>query len=191
MAEAPAESAARRRPVTPRVFVSRPSVLSTEQEDRLREWLHRLELLELESVALDRDAYDIPPWDQIRSVIKGADGLLILGFRQLRVTDGVWRPDTIESRDAAPWWATPWNQIEAAFGLMAGIPVLVAHEPGVTEGVFSADVWGRDLFGVRLDASVEAANKTPTATGGGSGAVVTAWARAVKERVFARTSSSA
>jgi hypothetical protein len=176
--------------VTPSVFVSRPAVLSREQNAHLQEWLRKLELLNFDSVTLNRDSYDVPPWDQIRGVIKRADGLLVLGFRQVHVSEGLWRPGTIESRDAALWWATPWNHIEAGFGLMAGVPVLVAHEAGVTEGVFSRDAWGGDLFGVRLEANLEAASAIGPSSGDPSAAVVTAWARAVKARVSIRATSS-
>ena len=177
--------------VTPRVFVSRPAVVSSEQNARLQAWLRHLELLEFDQVTLDRDSYDVPPWDQIRSAIKEADGLLILGFRQLHVSEGLWRPGTVESRDAAPWWGTPWNHIEAGFGLMAGVPVLVAHEADVTEGVFSRDAWGGDLFGVRLEANLEAAGMMVAPSSGDTSiAVVTAWAQAVKDRVSIRVTSS-
>ena len=176
--------------VTPRVFVSRPAVLSRGQNAHLQEWLRQLELLKFDSVTLDRASYDVPPWDQIRGAIKGADGLLILGFRQLHVSEGLWRPGTIESRDAALWWATPWNHIEAGLGLMAGVPVLVAREAGVTEGVFSRDAWGGHLFGVRLEANLEATSVIAPSSAGTSDAVVMAWARAVKDRVSSRAISS-
>jgi hypothetical protein len=164
-------------PVTLCVFVSRPALLSRGQDARLRQWLRRLESLGLDPFTLDRDSYDMPPWDQMRTAIGGADGLLILGFRQLHVREGVWRPGTIESRTAADWWGTPWNHIEAGFGLMARVPVLVAHEAGVTEGIFCRDAWGGDLFGVRL----EAADAVDLSSDDTSGAVVTAWAQAVRE----------
>lgn len=163
--------------MTPRVFVSRPAILSREQDARLRQWLRYLESLGLYPFTLDRNSYDTPPWDQIRTAIGGADGLLILGFRQLHVREGAWRLGTIESRDAADWWGTPWNHIEAGFGLMARVPVLVAHEAGVTEGIFCRDAWGGDVFGVRLEAT-DAADR---ANDDASDAVVTAWARAVRK----------
>lgn len=163
--------------MTPRVFVSRPALLTSEQDARLRQWLRFLESLDLEPFTLDRDSYGEPPWEQIRTAIGGADGLLILGFGQLHVRDGVWRPGTVESRDVADCWGTPWNQIEAGFGLMARVPVLVAHEAGVAEGVFCREAWGGDLFGVRL----ETADAVDTSTADTSGAVVRAWARAVRE----------
>jgi hypothetical protein len=155
----------------PRVFVSRPAALTAEQDLRLRAWLVELELLSFESVELDRDSYGAVPWDQLRSAVGRADGALILGFRQLLVDDGVWRPETAESSVAARWWATPWNQIEAGLALMAGLPVLVAHEEGVNEGVFRADTRGGDLFGVSLDIDLEAA-----------GTAVARWAKAVSDR---------
>ena len=160
--------------MTPQVFVSRPAVLSREQKSSCHNWLRALTVLGFEAIALDRAAYDPVPWEQLRHTIRSADGALILGFRQLKVIDGQWRPETDEAAPPAHWWATPWNEVEAGLAIMATIPVLVAAEEGIEEGVFSSDVWGSDVYGFSLGAELE---PTPPP--------VAAWAEAVRARALA------
>jgi hypothetical protein len=66
---------------------------------------------------------------------------LILGFRQVRIDRGELRPGTPEARQLEGWIATPWNQVEGGLAIMAGLPVLVAPEDGVVEGIFDGDAW--------------------------------------------------
>lgn len=174
----------------PRVFVSRPAVLSQEQDLRCQRWLRHLGLLGFEPFALDRGCYDAVPWDQLRAAVREADGVLVLGFRQLHVNQGVWRPETSECRAAARWWGTPWNQIEAGLALTAPLPVLVAPEDGVAEGVFCPAAWGGNLFGVNLDINLEVVRVPAAEIGDESLAVVAAWAQAVKDGASAASMSS-
>lgn len=160
--------------MTPRVFVSRPAALTEEQDLRYRSWLGNLAALGFEPATLDRASYETVPWEQLRTLVREADGSLILGFRQLRVDGGLWRPGTAESGVAARWWGTPWSQIEAGLALMAGLPVLVAPEDGVIEGVFRPDTWGGTLFGVSEESAP-----------GASDAAVTEWAQAVNDHASA------
>ena len=155
--------------MTPQVFVSRPAALSRGQAASCQNWLRALMALGFEPITLDRAEYDPVPWPQLRQTIGTANGALILGFRQLKVTEGEWRSQTDEAVPPAQWWTTPWNEIEAGMAIMASIPVLVAAEEGVGEGSFSSNVWGDDVYGVRLNADLE---PTP--------ASVAAWAERVQ-----------
>jgi len=163
--------------VTPRVFVSRPAVLSPQQGASCDSWLSALTELGLEPFGLARAVYDAAPWEQLRDAIRAADGALVLGFRQLEVSDGEWRSATSEAAPPARWWATPWNELEAGLAIMASIPVLVAAEEGIEEGVFASDVWGDGVygFGFTLGATLE----PPPSP-------VAAWAGAVHSRALAR-----
>jgi hypothetical protein len=164
--------------------VSRPAVLSAGQTTAYRRWLDHLAALDFAPSTLTRAEYESIPLEQLRKAIAAADGALVLGFRQLNVEQGVWRPDTTEMTPWSGWLATPWNQVEAALAIMARVPVLVAPEGGVTEGVFSSHVWADGLYGVDLhldlafgrlvrdaDVSYEAAPSLHT---------VMAWARQVR-----------
>jgi hypothetical protein len=176
--------------VKPRVFVSRPAVLSKEQDVRSQQWFRHLASLGFEFFALERSSYDIVPWNQVRSAVEEADGVLILGFRQLQVDQGLWRPGTTECRLAPRWWGTPWNHIEAGLALMTPAPVLVAPEEGVTEGVFCSELWGGNLFGAALEVNLEHGPVPAEDNGARSRAAVAAWAQAVKDRGSSRPVSA-
>ena len=85
--------------------------------------------------------------------VDAADGVLVLGFRQLVIDSAVWRADTAERADVTgESWTSPWLQIETGMALAAGLPVLVAAEADVHEGVFARDTWTGQLAGTSLEA---------------------------------------
>ncbi len=81
-----------------------------------------------------------------------ADGALVLGFRQLTVDSGTWRRGTDEETDITATWTSPWLHVETGMALAAGVPVLVAPESTVCEGVFESDNWTGALRGTSVDA---------------------------------------
>lgn len=159
----------------PQVFVSRPAVLSCTQTATYERVVHRLTSLEIAPLYLERREYRRVPWEQLRDAIGRVDGAVVLGFRQMVVNDGWWRTGTTEVRSAAGEYPTAWNHLEAGLAVMAEVPVLVLPEAGVADGVFSGDVWGGDVYGVRaacLEDGVDLANLT-----------FRNWVRAVRRRV--------
>ena len=141
--------------MTARAFVSRPTTLTPEQEATCGEWLGAIRALGVEPVDVARADYERSPWRQLSDAIRSADGALILGFRQLEVLDGRWRPGTHEASRPEQWWATPWNGLEAGLAIMAGKPVLVAADDGVCEGIFAPEVWGSGVYGLSLGAALD------------------------------------
>jgi hypothetical protein len=93
------------------------------------------------------------PWAQLGQCIADADGVLVLGLRQLSVGAGIWRPGTAEERVAASYLTSAWMQLEAGMALMAGLPTLVVAEAGVEEGVFDPRTWTGLVSGAALDTS--------------------------------------
>jgi hypothetical protein len=134
-----------------RVFISRPAMLTDRQATAKRAWTKLISSLGFAPLHLDRRDYQDIPWEQLRSAIRSADGALVLGFRQLSVASGALRPETPEALPAAGWYPTAWNQIEAGLAVMAALPVLVAPETGVTDGVFCPQVWGDQVSGLQVD----------------------------------------
>lgn len=135
----------------PQIFVSRPSTLTAAQESLEGKWLAGLIGLGFTPNALPRGDYDPDPWTEIREMVEAADGALILGFRQLRLDRGKWRPETPLAAESSGWLATPWNQLEAGMAIMAGLPVLVVPEEGVTEGIFAGDTWTDQVGAAPID----------------------------------------
>lgn len=102
-------------------------------------------------VILQRDDYGPDPWAALLQAVRTSHGALVLGFRQLRVNDGEWRPGTPETRDLDGWSATPWNHVEAGLAISADIPVLVVPEDGVAEGIFAAEAWTGGVRAAPID----------------------------------------
>jgi hypothetical protein len=139
--------------VTPTVFVSEPTELSSSQRLLQDQWHHRLSEFGFDVLRIGREQHRADPWRPVLEFIDAADGLLVLGFRQLVIDSAVWRIDTNEQAavDGAAW-TSPWLQIETGMALAAGLPVLVAAEAGVREGVFDASGWTDQLAGTALEA---------------------------------------
>ena len=136
----------------PQVFVGTPAALIPQQRARLNAWLAWSEDQSLHVVRLERSAYDSHPWRQLARYLARADGVILLGFRQLDARNAIWRPETSEQDSGLGWWTTPWLQVEAGMAAALRIPVLVAAEGEVKEGVFSPDVWAPPLYGTALEA---------------------------------------
>jgi hypothetical protein len=159
----------------PRIFLSRPSLLSHDQEMAAELWRHSLQRMGIEPIAPSPVFVGEALWTTLRRSLETADGVLILGFRQLRIDEGCWRPDTVASVDPARWWPTPWNHVESGMAIMAGLPLLVIRENGVSGGVFDPCVWTDGVYGAGLNVpSTEPA--------------VMAWASDVFARYRVRTS---
>jgi hypothetical protein len=132
------------------VFLGVPAVLTARQQSYLEQWLEWLESQSLDVVRLERPAYSQYPWRTLTELISQADGVVLLGFRQLDARTATWRPHTKEEGHPAGWWTSPWLNLEAGLAVMLGLPVLVAPDEGVQEGVFSPDVWGGQVYGTAI-----------------------------------------
>jgi hypothetical protein len=137
-------------PELPRVFLGTPSVLSPEQQPELDRWVTWLQRRSCDVLRMGRDSYGADPWRTLSNLIAHCDGAVLLGFRQLDARTAIWRPDTKEEAPSAGWWTSPWLQIEAGMAAALHVPLLVAAEPPVEDGVFQPDVWGPQVTGVPL-----------------------------------------
>lgn len=137
--------------MTPRIFLSRPRLLSPDQEMAAGLWSRSLERMGMEQMAPLPVYVGDALWATLRRNLEIADGALILGLRQLRIDEGCWRPDTVAPVDPARWWPTPWNHVEAGMAIMAGLPLLAIREDGVASGVFDSCGWTDGVYGADLD----------------------------------------
>jgi hypothetical protein len=141
--------------VSARIFLSCPSVLSSSQESAVERWgciirRMRMELIPpVQAVTADR------LWKTLRENIASAHGALIMGFRQLRVDGGCWRPNTVAPETPATWWPSPWTELEAGMAIMADLPLLALREPGVAGGVLEPALWIPEICGADLDAPAD------------------------------------
>ncbi|MER5526296.1 hypothetical protein ABT075_17105 [Streptomyces sp. NPDC002677] len=158
----------------PRVFLGAPSILTPQQQPDLERWVAWLEHRSCEVVRVTRDSYGADPWRLLTGLFSHSDGVLLLGFRQLDARSAVWRPDTKEEARSPDWWTSPWLQLEAGMAVALRVPVLVAPETEVEDGVFHPDVWGTHVQGTALT---------------DPGATADRWLTAVREHRDRRTSA--
>jgi hypothetical protein len=138
--------------MVPRVFLCEPSGLNPAQRLASDEWHARLFGFGFDVDQLRRENYASEPWPELRTRVEGADGVIVLGFRQLFVSAGSWRPATQAAtviRGAV--WSSPWLQTEAGLAIALGRPVLVSPEAGVCEGVFAVETWTGPLCGTSME----------------------------------------
>lgn len=159
----------------PGVFLGVPAILTPRQQMDVDLWLVWLVDHSMFVRRVEREAYSDDPWEALTRVIASTDGVVLLGFRQLDGSSPMRRPGTDEEPSATDWRTSPWLQIEAGMATALGLPVLVAPEPGVAEGVFSNDVWQGSVEGTQL--------RQP-------GATRKRWLKAVHRHWVARTESS-
>jgi hypothetical protein len=135
------------------VFVSEPTELSSSQRLLSRQWHQRLSERGFGVIRLGRDRYQKDPWRLVLQYLDTADGVLVLGFRQLTIESAIWRRDTAEQASVSDaTWTSPWLHIETGMALASGLPVLAAAESGVHEGVFAHDTRIGQLAGTSLEA---------------------------------------
>ena len=137
--------------MTPRVFLCEPSGLTTTQRAVSDQWHERLFGLGFDVDQLRSDEYERDPWNVLLHRIGTSDGVLVLGFAQLVASAATWRPSTDQEQQVAATWTSPWLHLEAGIALSAGLPLLVAPEPGVTEGVFACAVWTGVVRGTAVE----------------------------------------
>lgn len=89
------------------------------------------------------------PLQAIIRIIDDCRGMIVLGYPQIEIYQHVRRSDSIQ-QDPSFRFATPWNQIEAALGYGAKIPVLVIAHPGIGGGIFDHGVTGQYVLSIDL-----------------------------------------
>lgn len=138
--------------MAPRVFLCEPSGLSPSQRALSDRWHERLFSMGLDVDQVRRDSYSSDPWRTLLRRITTADGALVLGFGQMFIESGTWRRGAPHQSDVVgATWTSSWLQAEAGIAIAAGVPVLVAPETGVSEGVFAPATWTGPIVGTAVD----------------------------------------
>ena len=112
------------------VFLSQPAVLTVEQQILVDRIAHLVEQGEVDVVRLRRQEYPASgSLGELRRLMSGCSGLVIVGVRQLTVADGTLRPGTPEEAQVRNvTLPTPWSQIEAGMAFALELPVLVVSD---------------------------------------------------------------
>jgi Pentapeptide repeats (8 copies) len=122
----------------PSIYLSKPGCLDPRQEkivELTRTWLAANDL---DTVTTERSEYPrTSALAEIRRRISGCAGMIVFGFADLTVSDGLWRQDTKEKAQiSGEGFPTSWTQIEAGMGSMIDLPLLLIADANVTRGVF-------------------------------------------------------
>jgi hypothetical protein len=100
---------------------------------------------------LERSEYpEFGAISEVRRRMSSCAGVVIFGFHQLKIENGMWRPGTVEEREVKSMQlSTPWNQIEAGMAAMRGLPILLVCQRGLAGGIF--DLERSDHLMYRID----------------------------------------
>jgi hypothetical protein len=137
--------------MSPAVLVCAPSVRTLSQRELYDAWRKLIRAQGFSVNCLERTQYATDPWEQLTRLMNQADGVVVLGFRQMQIRDGLWRSETPEMSTVNAVWTSPWMHIEAGMAIASGKPVLAAPETGVCEGIFAPQNWTANVFGTPVE----------------------------------------
>ena len=144
--------------MTPRVFLCEPSGLAGPQRLASDMWHERLFGLGFDVEQLREADYEPDPWPGLLARMRAAQGVVVLGFRQLYVSAGSWRRGAKLETAMAGTWSSPWLHVEVGLAVAQGLPLLVLPEPGVREGVFAPETWTGAVVGTSVTAPDDASS---------------------------------
>lgn len=132
------------------IFFSMPGLLNKEDEMITKNYKEFLEKNGYDVIYYKRDEYPrFGQLNRVKEAINHSSGMIAFGFKQIYISDGEYRPQT---KEKSPWkdkWlSTPWNEIEVGIGLAVGMPILLVHDPIISDGVFDNDL--SDCFVARI-----------------------------------------
>lgn len=124
------------------IFFSMPGMLNKEDELITKNYKDFLEKSGYEVIYYKRDDYPrFGQLNRVKEAINHSTGMIAFGFKQIYISDGEYRPKTSENSSLKDTWqSTPWNEIEVGMGLAFGIPILLVHDPIITNGVFDDEL---------------------------------------------------
>ena len=142
------------------IFFSSPSVVMNNErmyKDSLEAYLEKNGIKVIPYV---RDNY--PKFGQIRAVgekVKMSDGMIVFGFKQTLINDGVYRPETDDTTKWEKiWLPSPWNEIEVGMASMMNIPVLLIKDKDIQTGIFDQNLSETDIKTYVLPKTAESIN---------------------------------
>ena len=120
------------------IFFSMPGLLNKEDEMTTKNYKDFLEKNGYEVIYYRRDEYPrFGQLNRVKEAINQSIGMIAFGFKQIKISDGKYRPGTDDEAEWKDrWLSTPWNEIEVGIGLAVGMPILLVHDPIISDGVF-------------------------------------------------------
>ena len=124
------------------VFISSIGNLSPKQTEYINALKSYLKEIGIDSLYLSQDEYrNSGQISAIQSKIAKANGVIIVGLKNLLVKEGEYRPSSSDRRSISNiWLPTSWNNIEAGIASALGKPILVVHQTELTDGIFDKNI---------------------------------------------------
>lgn len=125
------------------VFLSRPNPFVESQQYFLDKLQHKLNSLDIKTVTLQADNYDLTDsLNYLKGIIKQCYGIVIVGFKQIFIEKGskkkggVSNPKFFYSQEidiSGQAITSPFCHIEGTIALLNELPLLIINEEGVRE----------------------------------------------------------
>lgn len=124
------------------VFISSIGNLSPKQTEYMYALKNQLKELNIEALYLSRSEYrNSGQICTIQGKIAKANGVIIVGLKNLLVKEGEYRPSSSDRYTVRNMWLpTSWNNIEAGIASALGKPILVVHQTELTDGIFDKSI---------------------------------------------------
>ena len=115
-----------------------PSVMTKEEELLTKGYEAYLQKKGIRVFYYRKDDYpQFGQLNKVREQVLVSAGMIVFGFKQTHVQDGIYRPQTKDEEAwKDKWLSTPWNEIEVGMGVMRGMPILLVKNPAIEEGIF-------------------------------------------------------
>lgn len=130
------------------VFLSRPTWIDKQYAPGLKAFINYLKRKGLTPRTLGATDYPTDsPLDEVISLMKTCNGVIILGYPQIIVQTGMIKDQKIGTPIAL---GTEWNHIEAALAYSLHIPLLVLHDLSVSRGIFDRGALNSFIYSVQF-----------------------------------------
>jgi uncharacterized protein YjbI with pentapeptide repeats len=128
----------------PRVFLSKPGAANIDVRQFIGAMIDRVADQGFAVDKIDPSMYaSTGAVAEVRRVMSGCDGVVVVAVPDLEVREGSWRKATPQARDiSGDGLATPWTSLELGLAVGLGLPVLLAIADGVNPDIF--DYSGRE-----------------------------------------------
>lgn len=136
-----------------KVFLSRPSVLTIEQQkyfDKVKDILNK-KYIKFEEINKD-SYYKTGQLEDIKGHILKSQGVILFDFSDIKISTGIKRNQTVDWQALENYSiSSPWIQIEAGMTIMANKPLLILHDNNLQDGVFDKNIESLNLDKLDLD----------------------------------------
>jgi hypothetical protein len=134
------------------VFVSRPTWVPEEFKEGLENFIDLLRSRGLNPRTLGSTDYPTEcPLDEVVEIMKECSGAIILGYPQIKISEGSIKNEPITSEVLL---TSEWNHIETGLAYAQGVPLLVIQHHNISRGIFDRGTMPKFIHSVDLsDAS--------------------------------------